>query len=290
MSMAKAKELFNQVVSGERQSVTPEEALAFPDAMLESEPQPKLSGTDAGVRSKVMREFITRQEARRKIAAVKKTAQVERQAEERRAARVSEAQGFEPPIAQTSADENTITRVDPRTLQPIAAPRISPDRFTLGRRNRRFTGKPTKAWVEVLQEREARNPTGDNPELGRTYAAAIKDFFETKANAAFRKYRGYYIQAAGGVALVEDTTVHTDKEAVLNLLTYPPVAHKEAPLLRLMSSSLVSLTSWKPYKRSVQCLCSMYRASLSTRRRCRGNPRRHMKTRWIFVKVLSGLS
>jgi len=235
MTTAEATAFFDQVVIGAE--ITSEEALAFPDKMLENEPQPKLIplkkvDEDAPVAERVamkrakeanrvtMQSWQARQAARRKIAAVKKTAQVERQAAERRAARAPETPGFEPPIAQTSADENTLTRVDPLTLQPIAAPRISPDRFTLGRRNRRFTGKPTKAWVEFLQDSEARNPTGDNPAQGRTYAAAIKDFFETRADAAFRKYRGYYIQATGGVALVDDTTVHTDKEAVLNLLKF----------------------------------------------------------------------
>lgn len=242
MSSAEATAFFNQVVSGA--AITPEEALAFPDKMLANEPQPKLIplkkvGEDAPVAERVamkrakeanrvtMQSWQARQVARRKIAAAKNAAQVARQAEERRAARVPETPGFEPPIAQTSADENTLTRVDPLTLQPIAAPRISPDRFTLGRRNRKFTGKLTKAWVEVLEEREARNPTGNNPELGRTYAAAIKDFFETRADAAFRKYRDY-IQGGKQVEAIEDTTVHTDKEAVLNLLTYPPVAHKES--------------------------------------------------------------
>lgn len=238
MSSAEATAFFDQVVSGAE--ITPEEALAFPDKMLANEPQPKLiplkkldeeasrDEQDAMKRAKVanaaaMQGWQARQAARRKIAATKKAAQVERQAAERRAANPAKATttiGQVGPSDAALTASGLLTPTDPTTLQPISAPRLGPETFTLRRRNRRFTGKPTKAWVEFLQESEARNPTGNNPELGRTYAAAIKDFFETRADAAFRKYRGYYIQAAGGVALVEDTTVHTDKEAVLNLLKF----------------------------------------------------------------------
>jgi ribosomal protein S25 len=219
MSEAEATQLFNEVATGQRQTVTPEEALGFPDNLLELEPKPELVNYPRNQSGKVLRDWIARNDARRKIGMAKSAAQtaVEGAARRKLPRPKTRTLGQVGSSDPTMTASGLLTPTDARTLQPSGPARLGPETFTLRRRNRRMTGKPTVGWLETLQEREANNPTPNAKAEGLVFATKIKDFFDQRAPESFRKFRSY-IQGVGEIAAIKDVTTHTDKGAVYRLL------------------------------------------------------------------------
>jgi hypothetical protein len=210
-----APKLFDDLVSGRRQSITPEEAIAFPDQLLVDEPSPTPTGDNAAARSKLLREYSARQDARRKIRSVKNIALAEREGEALRASMprsptldmIANAIG----VGRTvGAAGQLIPPAIPPAQVVSPAPAVSTGPM-------RFTGAPTEIQVRdaerALAEMQRFRAQADNVAAQSELDAAWNERFKDKPELAAMVED----VATPDRVVAEDPTTAEDKRKILAL-------------------------------------------------------------------------